>query len=186
MPTVVTEDRPTLLLCKPEYGNRQPLIDYMTAKGFSVHCIEESKRAIDQIITRAPDIVLLDADLPTAGGYEVCSTVQPRYQGLVLLQGQDGSETSQLLAFERGADDYIQTPVSPALLWARINARLRRRCGSKSKDGGHQIRDGFDRGIDVYISRIRNLIGDNPDDPNYLKTVRGVGYQFIGHHRDVD
>jgi DNA-binding response OmpR family regulator len=38
--------------------------------------------------------------------------------------------------------------------------------------------NGFDRSIDVYISRIRQKIGDNPSQPEYLKTVRGVGYLF--------
>ena len=40
--------------------------------------------------------------------------------------------------------------------------------------------DGFDRSIDVYISRIRKKLGDDPADPKVLKTVRGVGYLFAG------
>lgn len=39
---------------------------------------------------------------------------------------------------------------------------------------------GYDRKIDLYISRIRQKIGDNSTPPRYLKTVRGVGYQFMG------
>jgi two-component system response regulator RstA len=38
--------------------------------------------------------------------------------------------------------------------------------------------NGIDRSIDVYISRIRQKIGDDPAQPVYLKTVRGVGYLF--------
>lgn len=37
----------------------------------------------------------------------------------------------------------------------------------------------FDRSIDVHISRIRQKIEDNPRQPQLLKTIRGVGYQFI-------
>lgn len=40
--------------------------------------------------------------------------------------------------------------------------------------------DGLDRSIDVYISRLRQKLGDRPSDPQYLKTVRGVGYLFAG------
>ena len=40
--------------------------------------------------------------------------------------------------------------------------------------------DGLDRSIDVYISRLRHKLGDNPSDPRHLKTVRGVGYLFAG------
>lgn len=39
--------------------------------------------------------------------------------------------------------------------------------------------NGYDRRIDVYMSRIRHKIGDDPGSPSYLKTVRGVGYQLM-------
>ena len=38
--------------------------------------------------------------------------------------------------------------------------------------------NGVDRSIDVYISRLRQKIGDDPANPYYLKTVRGEGYLF--------
>jgi two-component system phosphate regulon response regulator PhoB len=34
------------------------------------------------------------------------------------------------------------------------------------------------RSVDVYIRRLREKIEPNPDDPRYLKTVRGAGYKF--------
>lgn len=43
----------------------------------------------------------------------------------------------------------------------------------------HSPYNGYDRGIDIYISRIRQKIGDDPTVPRYLKTVRGAGYQFV-------
>jgi len=39
--------------------------------------------------------------------------------------------------------------------------------------------DSVDRTIDVLISRIRQKIGDNSRNPKYIKSVRGVGYQFL-------
>lgn len=41
--------------------------------------------------------------------------------------------------------------------------------------------NGYDRSIDIYISRIRQKIGDDQVTPRYLRTVRGAGYLFIGH-----
>jgi two-component system response regulator RstA len=40
--------------------------------------------------------------------------------------------------------------------------------------------DGLDRTIDVYISRLRQKLGDDPASPHYIKTVRGVGYLLAG------
>lgn len=40
--------------------------------------------------------------------------------------------------------------------------------------------DGLDRSVDVYISRLRGKLGDDPTSPHYIKTVRGVGYLMAG------
>ncbi len=37
----------------------------------------------------------------------------------------------------------------------------------------------YDRSIDVAISRLRGKLGDNPGNPRFIKTIRGVGYMFI-------
>jgi DNA-binding response OmpR family regulator len=38
--------------------------------------------------------------------------------------------------------------------------------------------EAFDRSIDVHISHLRKKLGDDPRNPQRLKTVRGVGYVF--------
>ena len=37
-----------------------------------------------------------------------------------------------------------------------------------------------DRSIDVIVGRIRQKIGDNTKNPLYIKSIRGVGYKYIG------
>ena len=41
--------------------------------------------------------------------------------------------------------------------------------------------DGQDRSMDVAISRLRRKLGDNPDNPTRIKTVRQKGYLFVPH-----
>jgi len=38
----------------------------------------------------------------------------------------------------------------------------------------------FDRMIDAHIKNIRKALGDDPKDPKYISTIRGVGYKFNG------
>ena len=40
--------------------------------------------------------------------------------------------------------------------------------------------NGVDRSVDIYISRLRNKLGEDPSCPQLLKTVRGVGYLLGG------
>lgn len=42
--------------------------------------------------------------------------------------------------------------------------------------------NGYDRSIDIYVSRVRQKIGDDPVNPRYLKTVRGSGYLLVEDH----
>lgn len=36
------------------------------------------------------------------------------------------------------------------------------------------------RTIDVHVAWLRHKLEDNPRDPRYIRTVRGVGYRFVG------
>lgn len=40
--------------------------------------------------------------------------------------------------------------------------------------------DGQDRSVDVRVSRIRPKVGDDPEHPRRIKTVRSKGYLFVG------
>lgn len=40
--------------------------------------------------------------------------------------------------------------------------------------------DSYDRAIDIQIGRIRKKLKDDPQDPKFVKTVRGIGYMFTG------
>jgi DNA-binding response OmpR family regulator len=44
--------------------------------------------------------------------------------------------------------------------------------------------DAFDRSIDVLVSRVRQKLDDDPRQPTFIRTVRGVGYSFIGGHHE--
>jgi DNA-binding response OmpR family regulator len=52
-------------------------------------------------------------------------------------------------------------------------------------EGTHGINwAAFDRSIDVLISRLRQKLGDDPRQPAFIRTVRGVGYSFVGSPSD--
>ncbi len=37
----------------------------------------------------------------------------------------------------------------------------------------------YDRSVDVHISNLRRKLGQNPDGLERIKTIRGVGYQYV-------
>lgn len=45
--------------------------------------------------------------------------------------------------------------------------------------------DGFDRSIDLKVSRLRKKLGDNPNEPYLIKTIWGKGYLLVRAQWDV-
>jgi len=46
--------------------------------------------------------------------------------------------------------------------------------------------DAFNRSADITMSRLRQKLGDDPKHPEFIKTVWGAGYVFIGETGDAD
>jgi two-component system phosphate regulon response regulator OmpR len=44
--------------------------------------------------------------------------------------------------------------------------------------------DAFNRSVDIAVSRLRQKLKDNPKSPEFIKTVWGSGYIFIGNYAD--
>ena len=43
----------------------------------------------------------------------------------------------------------------------------------------HRTATGFDRAIDIQVSRLRKKLGSTEDGQNMIKTIRGSGYMFV-------
>jgi diguanylate cyclase (GGDEF)-like protein len=78
--------------------------------------------------TDAPPLALLDWKMPGVTGTEICWTLrQDRvhpYTYLILITGQNGKDR-MVSGLEAGADDYLEKPVDPSELRARLNTARR-------------------------------------------------------------
>jgi DNA-binding response OmpR family regulator len=71
------------------------------------------------------------------------------------------------------------------LLWALLDADGRALTRDQLLDAIHGTGEGdvLDRAIDVYVKRLREKLDDDPIEPRYVATVRGVGYRAVGRVR---
>src|SRR5687768_9245573 len=85
---------------------------------------------LDAAKLHAPDLILLDVDMPEPDGFEVCRRLKadPATQEMpvIFLTGASSAE-QKLKGLELGAIDYITKPFDPAELRARVRASLRTR-----------------------------------------------------------
>jgi two-component system alkaline phosphatase synthesis response regulator PhoP len=98
-------------------------------EGYDVTTALNGPEALALATDQRFDLVLLDVMMPGIDGFEVCRRLRttPAYAStpIIFLTARAG-EIDQILGLELGADDYIQKPISPRVLMARVKTVLRR------------------------------------------------------------
>jgi two-component system phosphate regulon response regulator PhoB len=110
--------------------------------------------ALDALMAKPPDLVILDLNLPDVDGLTICREMRKNDQTRripILMLTARVEERDKLLGFELGADDYVTKPFSMKELLARIAAHLRR-AGSADADA-----DVFEHGK-LRVDRARHLV----------------------------
>jgi len=83
--------------------------------------------ALELVTRSAPDLVVLDLNLPGLDGTEVCRLIRSRpatsAMPIIMLTART-EESDRVLGLDLGADDYITKPFSPRKLVERINQLL--------------------------------------------------------------
>ena len=97
-------------------------------EGFDVITAYDGKEALEKIIEK-PNLIVLDVMMPNMDGYEVCSRIRAtngfRETPIIFLTAKS-SEMDEVKGLELGADDFIQKPVSPKKIIARVKSNLRK------------------------------------------------------------
>lgn len=243
-----------ILMAKPRAGaaapSSQPILvvdddrkivalvrTYLERDGYRVVAAHDGPEALDRARAERPALIVLDIMLPEVDGLEVMRRLRATSDVPILLLTARSSLPERIIGLERGADDYLPKPFSPAELVVRVKAILRRArpeaaaappptgsallrqddltidteryevrrgdellaltpvelrllvtlvaAGGRALtrdqllDAVYGSADGdiLDRTIDVHIGRLRDKLGDDPERPRYVMTVRGVGYR---------
>ena len=106
------------------------ILEYNFKKeGYAVDTASDGEIALDKIIFKAPDLVILDWMLPKLSGIELCKKVRSNKKikniPIIMLTAR-GEEEDRLKGLEMGADDYVTKPFSINELLARVKAVLKR------------------------------------------------------------
>ena len=120
----------TVLLVEDEENLRRLLRDLLEREGFKVVEAGDGVAALDEVDRSAPDVIVLDLDLPRLDGYGVLRYLRTRPQTAslpVLVLTAKGDEDSEVRVFESGATDYLSKPLRARALGARLRSMLKRR-----------------------------------------------------------
>lgn len=86
----------------------------------------DGEAALAAIGARAPDLVVLDINMPRMDGLEVCRRLRASGDLPILFLSSRDDEVDRVVGLELGADDYVVKPFSPREVVARVSAILKR------------------------------------------------------------
>jgi type II secretory ATPase GspE/PulE/Tfp pilus assembly ATPase PilB-like protein len=118
----------TVLLVEDEEPLRQVLRELLEREGFTVVEASDGVQALDEVDRSAPDVVVLDLNLPRLDGYGVLNHLRARPSTAklpVIVLTAKGDEENEVRVFETGANDFLAKPFRPRALSARLRALLK-------------------------------------------------------------
>lgn len=120
----------SILIVEDDLKLASLLNDYFSDFGFETKVITSGEDAAISITLSTPDLVILDLRLPKVDGLTICRQIRDKYQGIILMLSASGDDIDQVAALELGVDDFVQKPIQPRVLLARVRMLLRRNSAS--------------------------------------------------------
>ena len=124
--TAVKKPLPTVLVVDDAPANLSLLAGLLNGS-YRVKLASSGAKALELAHRAAPDLILLDIMMPEMDGYEVCRRLKadPATQLIpVLFLTAMSQPEDEAKGFEVGAADFIQKPISPAIVKARVRTHL--------------------------------------------------------------
>lgn len=101
----------------------------MEQYGYEAAVATDFRNLLPQLEAYAPQLVLLDINLPYFDGYYWCRGIRTRSSVPIIFISARAGEMDQVMAIENGGDDYVTKPIALELLMAKVRGALRRAYG---------------------------------------------------------
>ena len=133
---------PSVLVVDDSAANRELIEACLADVECTVRLASDGPSALAAIESAAPDLILLDVQMPGMDGYTVCRRIKSnptlRLVPVVMITALDRSE-DRVEALESGADDFMSKPVERLELVARVRSALRLKTVYDRLDSAEQV-----------------------------------------------
>ena len=144
-----------VLIAEDEPQIARILAGYLERDGYRTAFAVDGQEALQQHLALAPDLLLLDVQMPRVDGWGVLAEVRRRGETPVIMLTARDQDADKLAALRVGADDYIIKPFNPAEVVARVAAVLRRSRVRHHPVGGQRLRCGpIDIDQETYVASV--------------------------------
>lgn len=125
-PTKESTPQRRILVVDDDHDNRRLVAATLQHEGYAVENAEDGVEALAKCDKFAPDLLLLDINMPGMSGIDVLRKLRtrPHYHSVIFVTAR-GETDDVIFGLDAGADDYIRKPFNPYELLARVRAQLR-------------------------------------------------------------
>lgn len=121
-----------ILILEDEEAIRDELVILLSTSGYSAEGLTSFENSVEDILKAAPNMVLLDINLPHKNGKDILKELRTKSDVPVIMVTSSDAERDELVSIGYGADDYITKPYNPTLLLLRMGNIFKRLGGSSS------------------------------------------------------
>ena len=121
-----------IYIVEDEVRLRQELCSVLEKNGYQCFAADDFDEVAEDILNKAPDLVLLDLSLPVHDGFYICRRIRDVSEIPVIIVTSSDSDMDELMSLNLGADDFITKPYNIHILLAHISAVLLRTNGHKN------------------------------------------------------
>ena len=115
-----------LLLVEDDLTLFTEIKDRLSQWSYQVYGIEDFNKVTEQFIAIAPDLVIIDIQLPKFDGFHWCRMIRSHSNVPIVFLSSRDHPTDMVMSMQLGADDFIQKPFHFDVLIAKLQAILRR------------------------------------------------------------
>ena len=193
----------SVLIVEDDRNIAELLQMYLEKEGYAVTSAADGGQGLSKFRSIKPDLVLLDVMMPVMDGWAVCKAIRAESDTPVIMLTAKGETDDKVAGLRSGADDYITKPFEMKEVLARIEAVLRRSCGTTTEK--KQRRLTFDKlviDMDAFELIVNGKKIDTPpkemellfylaSSPNRVYTRNQLldevwGFDYFGDSRTVD
>ncbi|MEB3213435.1 MAG: two-component system response regulator [Leptolyngbyaceae bacterium] len=164
-------ERPRILVVDDHPSSRMTAVALLSVEGYDVVEAESGVAALENVMSLAPDLILLDVMMPGMDGFEVCRELKKdehtRLIPVIFITALN-DRRSRLRGIEAGGDDFLTKPFDQLELSARVKSLVQQK----------RLNEDLDHAEQALLSIARTIESRDPNTGDHCERLVQRGESF--------